>query len=864
MTDITVCAAYQNSVPGYFETSFPCFDEEYFEWIDLLEAVTGAEGEFTMIELGAGWGRWLVNAGVALRQYSGLPYQLVGVEAEPTHFRWMEQHVRTSGLDPQKVHLIEAAVDEQDGMIGFHITENPYGGPADWYGQAIGGSSQVRAVSLNTLLKPLKFVDLIDLDVQGAELKVLQASADELQRKVKRLHIATHSPEVETGLRDLFTRLGWTKLRDYSMTTVSKTDYGVIPFQDGIQTWLNPAFEKGSANKKIIANCLLDTVGFILELDPQWKHFYELLTNGVLNYAATDMISRIVRRGDVCVEINGNGPYFACLMAKFCGAGGNLVIANTPPEVGARIANSLAMNAFVQATFADGIEGIAARLEQTGKKHVRLLRCDFSGLQSVKEICPKLQQFLTKYPADFVLMSDVSASLAEQLASVFVTAGYQSRELDTCLPAYTRASAQDFLFSRPEVNDAVPHFSMAGSVGFVNTQYSQLENKYKFLEGAFETEQRQNKELTSKAAALQLKVDDLEHQPEPTKIAKPRKAGDAIISPAAALWNQREKLALMRPKIEQLYAAVASPAELSLFQWAQLTAMVLEFQPDLILELGRAVGNSAACFLEAIHELGPGQCRLLSVCLDPTWRLHTAQHLKKIVSDDWFHPASVAEENILTFDFQSALAGSRKCLVFWDAHGFEVAECVLGGLLPLLLPREHLVLMHDLSDLRYSSPDPSYGTNRLWMGKEEGESALWLDWVFSRVPQSISVLDFTTRNKIPLHSADESLHREIASDQVKAAALQASLGSEMGSLQSHWFWFSLNEAEQNISFPCFSPQASLERLQQRIALEAAPRSLSWRLLQRWWKLTNFLAPAGSMPRRVYNNCLRRLIQPSSR
>ena len=37
---------------------YPPLDEEYFEWIDLLESVVAAEGSYTMIELGAGYGRW--------------------------------------------------------------------------------------------------------------------------------------------------------------------------------------------------------------------------------------------------------------------------------------------------------------------------------------------------------------------------------------------------------------------------------------------------------------------------------------------------------------------------------------------------------------------------------------------------------------------------------------------------------------------------------------------------------------------------------------------------------------------------------------------------------------------------------------
>lgn len=68
-------------------TEYPPFDEEYFEWIDVLESVYNAQDRFTMIELGAGWGRWMTAAFGALRQLKPeMPYTLVGVEAEPTHF----------------------------------------------------------------------------------------------------------------------------------------------------------------------------------------------------------------------------------------------------------------------------------------------------------------------------------------------------------------------------------------------------------------------------------------------------------------------------------------------------------------------------------------------------------------------------------------------------------------------------------------------------------------------------------------------------------------------------------------------------------------------------------------------------------
>jgi FkbM family methyltransferase len=186
----------------------PPFDEEYFEWIDLLESVASAKGQFTMIELGAGFGRWIVNGGVAARNLGGLPCLLVGVEPEPSHFEWMKIHFRDNGLDPDAHRLICAAAAAKDGSLPFL-----FGRSKSWYGQAIastkfmtlspeelsreirkqfsnepgGGEAEadleiVEAISLRRILQDLPQVDFIDLDVQGAEADVLAAAADELCR----------------------------------------------------------------------------------------------------------------------------------------------------------------------------------------------------------------------------------------------------------------------------------------------------------------------------------------------------------------------------------------------------------------------------------------------------------------------------------------------------------------------------------------------------------------------------------------------------------------------------------------------------------------------------------------------------------
>jgi FkbM family methyltransferase len=219
----------------------PPADAELFEWIDLLEAVTGAAGRFTMLELGAGYGRWTVNAAAALRSYGELPHSLIAVEAEPTHFRWLELHCRDNDVDAT---LIRAAVAPERGSVEFAV-----GDAASWYGQAIADGTwspsaveRVEAVTLAELLEPLEHVDLIHCDIQGTEAAVFEAAARVVDAKVCRVHVGTHGADVEQRLRRAFGSLAWKNVNDYACGSSAETPWGTMTFQDGVQTWLNPRF----------------------------------------------------------------------------------------------------------------------------------------------------------------------------------------------------------------------------------------------------------------------------------------------------------------------------------------------------------------------------------------------------------------------------------------------------------------------------------------------------------------------------------------------------------------------------------------------------------------------------------------------
>jgi FkbM family methyltransferase len=249
------------------EAPYPAFDEEYFEWIDVLESVAAARDSYTMIELGAGYGRWAVRAALAASQYSAVPFRLIAVEAEPVHFEWLRAHFHANGIDPQRHTLIQAAVSDSAGTASLYVG-SPLGNdsPDLWYGQTLvrqdgsfdrvenetyaglevrrnkGGWKSIRVpqISMRSVVGKLDRVDLIDLDVQGEELTAIESAIDDLDKNTKRLHIGTHAPEIEAGLRRVLSRHGWRCLADYGCAGSRETPFGVIAFSDGVQSWLNP------------------------------------------------------------------------------------------------------------------------------------------------------------------------------------------------------------------------------------------------------------------------------------------------------------------------------------------------------------------------------------------------------------------------------------------------------------------------------------------------------------------------------------------------------------------------------------------------------------------------------------------------
>lgn len=237
--------------------------EDYFEWIDLLVAVDRADGKFSMVEVGAGYGRWIANAAAALRRRSrgGIGQQkFIAMEASKRRFDMMVANCMYNEIPAADVELIRAACTP-DGRPAFMVVDNDYGASivrndrvmtmfdemkSDEIALRSNDSGEtflvekIPATRLDLLLR--EPVDFIDFDIQGEELAVVSGSIDAMDRFVKLAHVATHAPHIDAELPRIFHQHGWRPRWSFRCSSVNETPYGAFRFMDGIQSWENPRF----------------------------------------------------------------------------------------------------------------------------------------------------------------------------------------------------------------------------------------------------------------------------------------------------------------------------------------------------------------------------------------------------------------------------------------------------------------------------------------------------------------------------------------------------------------------------------------------------------------------------------------------
>lgn len=273
---------------------------------------------------------------------------------------------------------------------------------------------------------------------------------------------------------------------------------------------------------------------------------------------------------------------------------------------------------------------------------------------------------------------------------------------------------------------------------------------------------------------------------------------------AGCYYAQREQLAEDAGILNALIGAVRAEHALMPPQWAQWYSVALGFAPDLILELGRAKGNSTALFTQAASRLP--HARVVSVCLSDDWTSETVPRLARVVPAGWFDRLDARIAEILEVDYEALLKDARRALVLWDAHGFDVAEVVLGRILPILRERPHLIMMHDISDNRYATVR-SYEGQPLWRGSRSlagagaEASRVNIGWMNSREDQIVALADFGARNDIEIGSADHAYAQFFGTQRARADQMRQVLGDRFFSVEAHWAFLSLTGKEPPFFFP---------------------------------------------------------------
>ena len=266
-----------------------------------------------------------------------------------------------------------------------------------------------------------------------------------------------------------------------------------------------------------------------------------------------------------------------------------------------------------------------------------------------------------------------------------------------------------------------------------------------------------------------------------------------------AYWEQRDAIAAASAQLRRLAVAVNGPNDLALYQWGQLLAATLDFAPTLIVELGRHRGNSTCVFTTAAQAL---DARVVSLCLSERWRTETRPRLSGLVPPSWLSHLEAREEDIAAADFDAIIGEAGRVLILWDAHGYHIAEHVLGRLLPAVADRPHLVLAHDISDVRYEAPAPRPVGERygLWRGNDWSGPRVRLGHLDSCVEQAVAMVDFTSRNQVVLRTAAEDIHTAIGAHAFRVEQMERTL-DDLWAPQAHWCHFSLNERPGPYRFP---------------------------------------------------------------
>ena len=226
------------------------------EWGAILRSVDLARARgstYTIMELGAGWGCWILNAGAAAKQ-KGLSIHTIAVEADRSMIKLMKYVQEINGRTPAELSVFHGAASAEDGLAVWPLKsakdadngaisyglEGKYGLTKDEFTQLIdtGSYEALPMVSLRKAAGGERRIDLLHIDVQGAEVNVITAaSMPYLKKNVAYIFVGGHSRLAEGIMHQRLAEAGWILEVDRAAIFAPGTTTILV---DGAQGWRNP------------------------------------------------------------------------------------------------------------------------------------------------------------------------------------------------------------------------------------------------------------------------------------------------------------------------------------------------------------------------------------------------------------------------------------------------------------------------------------------------------------------------------------------------------------------------------------------------------------------------------------------------
>ncbi|MDR3494369.1 MAG: class I SAM-dependent methyltransferase [Ancalomicrobiaceae bacterium] len=219
----------------------------------VLRAVDQAGDEFSMVELGCGWGCWMNISGAAARLAGKRPF-LIGIEGDEGHVQFAYEAMATNGFEESQYKLFRGIVAARSGKVFFPRQDTA---GASWGLEPIfhpdaekatelresGAFDELDAIPLAEVMAERNRIDLLHIDIQGGEAGLIRETLPLLKEKVAYLTIGTHSRLIDGAIIDILGGDGGWSLEIERPTVFTIHNDQLITQIDGVQGWRNKAFK---------------------------------------------------------------------------------------------------------------------------------------------------------------------------------------------------------------------------------------------------------------------------------------------------------------------------------------------------------------------------------------------------------------------------------------------------------------------------------------------------------------------------------------------------------------------------------------------------------------------------------------------